>query len=103
MSGTAPEPGAAPSQQGAVVTSIIAQVTFIGALLFSGYLAWSKQDTASVSLFTALAGMAGSKAGTVIDYWLGSARGSQAKDVTIAALAGSIAPAAAPTAPGTTP
>jgi|SRR5271166_4347034 len=86
MSGTDSAPPG-PNQRGAVITSVVGQVTFLGALTFSGWLAWTQKDAASIALFTALCGAASTNATTIIGFWVGSAHGSQAKDGTIANLA----------------
>lgn len=75
MSGsTSPTP--ITSRQGAVVTSIVAQATFLGALLAAGVIAWAKAD---YTLLIAMAGVAATNATTVVNYWVGSSDSSAKK------------------------
>lgn len=75
MSGTTITP-APPRNRGAVVTSIVAQVTFFIALAAAGAIAWIKND---YTLLTAMAGVAATNATTVVQYWVGSSDGSAKK------------------------
>jgi len=62
--------------RGAVVISIVAQLTFFLALIASGAIAWYKQD---YTLITAMAGVAATNATTIVGYWCGSSSGSAHK------------------------
>jgi uncharacterized membrane protein YdjX (TVP38/TMEM64 family) len=72
-----PPPVSAPIAWGPVIVSVLAMAIFTAAI----GVAWVTKDS---SLGTLL-GMAGSYAGTVVGYWLGSSSGSRSKDVLIAA------------------
>lgn len=76
MSGTTTAPAAPTRNRGAVVTSIVAQVTFFIALAAAGAIAWLKND---YTLLTAMAGVAATNATTVVQYWVGSSDGSAKK------------------------
>lgn len=83
MSDTVP-PAPASRGRGAVVISLVAQATFLAALVVSGYMAWIAKDTATVSLFTTLCGFAGANATSVVNYWIGSSAGSDRKTELLA-------------------
>ena len=74
MSDTTAKP--AVSRSGAVVTSVVTQATFMGALIASGVIAWAKAD---YTLLIAMAGVAATNATTVVNYWVGSSDGSAKK------------------------
>jgi len=65
-------------QWGAIAVSITVLVTFVGALVVSFFI----KDQTMMSLTV---GAAVANATTAVGYWLGSSRGSQQKDETIAA------------------
>lgn len=79
MSGTAPPPSPPPSGWGQTNISVVTLGTFLAALAASGWMAWAMKDTASVSLFTALCGVAATNATTIVNYWVGSSSGSARK------------------------
>ena len=93
---TTPPPAVSPiAEWGGVAVSILSLLLFVATLIVS-YL--SKNDTA----FMLLVGAVVSMGTTTINYWLGSSRGSVAKDATISAIAtGAPTPtqAAGPTGP----
>lgn len=57
--------------RGTIATSIVAQTTFIAVLAGVGVLAYLKVDGALPVLLT-LAGVAGTNATTVINFWVGA-------------------------------
>ena len=65
------------TQIGAIVTSIISCLGFIGALVIA-YLA---KDTSNLTM---LLGIVAGAFNTVVSFWLGSSAGSQKKDEVIA-------------------
>ena len=92
------------TEYGTLVTSIIFGGAFVAALVY----AYIAKDTDSKNL---LVGAVIANANTVVQFFLGSSRGSQMKDKTIAAIATSNpsptptlppAPAFTPTGPATT-
>lgn len=89
---TPPTPPAAMAARvaewGPVIVSVIVLFVFVAAII----VAWQTKDP-SLGI---LLGMAGANAGTAVGFWLGSSKGSQSKDATIATLA------TAPTPPGST-
>ena len=70
------------SRRGVVVTSIVAQVTFLAALVASAVIAWVKND---YSILMAMVGVAATNATTVVNYWVGSSDGSSKKTDLMAA------------------
>jgi hypothetical protein len=67
------------SQRGAIIVSVVAILTFTGALIVS----FVAKDEGLLNLTV---GAAIANATTAVQWWLGSSRGSQAKDETIAQL-----------------
>lgn len=78
MSGTTTPPAPAP-RLGKIIISVIAQMTYLGALAITGWLALTKQDQVWVTSFVGLCGVAATNATNVIGYWIGSSAGSDHK------------------------
>lgn len=79
-----PKPPTAELRRGAVITSIVAQLTFFLALVAAAVIAWVKAD---YTLLTAMAGVAATNATSVVGYWIGSSDGSAKKTDIIAGKA----------------
>jgi hypothetical protein len=98
MSGTTTPPAApgkadASRRLGTVVVSVVAQSTFLLALIAACVIAYRKDD---YTLLIAMAGVAATNATSVVNYWIGSSSGSDKKtDLMNAALP----PAPPPLAP----
>ena len=78
----APTPADASRRTGAVVVSVVAQATFLIALVAACAIAWIKND---YTLLIALAGAAATNATSVVNYWIGSSAGSDKKTDLLAA------------------
>jgi len=83
---TVPAPSLPPLMlgRGTVVTSIVAQVTYLIIFAGLGYLAYMKVEGAAPVLY-GLAGVAATNASQVVTYWLGSSSGSAKKTDLITA------------------
>lgn len=80
---------------GAPIVSVLAYLVFLAAM----GIAYAIKNT---ELLVTLCGMAGANATTVVSFWLGSSKGSQDKDTTIAAQSSQLAAAAPVPAPSAT-
>lgn len=98
MSGTTTSPTVASkvTAWGSPAISVVAQLTFLTAML----VAWKVGNTEALTL---LFGTAAANATTVVNFWLGSSSGSQKKDDALVTAAGQPnAPIIAAPLPGTT-
>lgn len=66
---------------GTPIVAVVAQVTFLLALIASGFLAW---QTGTYDLLLTLAGASAINATTVVNYYLGSSSGSAKKTELLA-------------------